>query len=350
LKKKLITFLKVLIFLSLGLFLVWFALKDVDATKRAQIKAAFSSARYSWVFLSLALGVLSHISRSMRWRLMLQTLGHKPRLSNTFFAVMIGYMANYAPIPRLGEASRCGILTRYEKIPFTESFGTVIAERLIDVLCLFLVFVITFFVQFDRINGMAHIYVIDPLALRFSFISSHPIPVILLLVAAVVGLFLFFRLRSKTGTGPLSKAIRFVSGFFEGLKTVKHINKPWQFIGHTIFIWLMYYVSMHVCFYCLDETSGLGVKEGLCIFALGTLGVVFTPGGIGAYQLIVANVLLSFLILKFPKDTAESISIAFPWIVWTASFILILTLGLVSLVLLPLLNKENDADSTQDPA
>ncbi|HEV7230055.1 MAG TPA: lysylphosphatidylglycerol synthase transmembrane domain-containing protein, partial [Bacteroidia bacterium] len=189
-KKKLITFLKVLIFLSLGLFLVWFALKDVDATKRAQIKAAFSSARYSWVFLSLALGVLSHISRSMRWRLMLQTLGHKPRLSNTFFAVMIGYMANYAPIPRLGEASRCGILTRYEKIPFTESFGTVIAERLIDVLCLFLVFVITFFVQFDRINGMAHIYVIDPLALRFSFISSHPIPVILLLVAAVVGLFL----------------------------------------------------------------------------------------------------------------------------------------------------------------
>jgi uncharacterized protein (TIRG00374 family) len=246
LKKKLVTALKVAVFLTLGLFLVWFALKDVDATKRDQIKTAFSTANYSWVVLSLLIGILSHVSRAMRWRLMLQTLGHNPRLSNTFFAVMVGYMANYAPIPRLGEASRCGILSRYEGIPFTESFGTVIAERLIDVLCLLIVFVITFLIQFDKIYGLAHTYVIDPIRMKIAGLLAHPLLLVLLALAAVAGLFVFLRLRKKGGDGVIAKGIRFLSGFFDGLKTVKNIHKPWQFIGHTVFIWLIYYISLHL--------------------------------------------------------------------------------------------------------
>ncbi len=332
-KKHLITGLKVLVFLSLGLFLVWFALRGIDAKQQEDAKTAFRNANYSWVILSVALGILSHVSRAARWRLMLETLGYKPKLSNTFFAVMIGYMANYAPIPRLGEASRCGILTRYEKIPFTESFGSVIAERLIDVICLFVVFVITFFVQFDKINGLAHEYVINPMTLKFAFIGVHPFLTALALFICIAGFVLFLKMRNKAGTGIISKILRILSGFFEGLKTVKNIKKPGLFIGHTIFIWLMYYVSMHVCFYALAETSHLGFSEGICVFALGTLGVVFTPGGLGAYHVIVQKVLLLFAI-------SAPIAFAFPWIVWSASFVLIIVLGLVSLILLPLLNKD----------
>jgi uncharacterized protein (TIRG00374 family) len=349
LKKKLLTSLKVLIFLALGLFLVWFALRDVDSVKREQIKTAFGNARYSWVILSLALGILSHISRAMRWKLMLETLGHKPRLSNTFFAVMIGYMANYA-VPRLGEASRCGVLTRYEKIPFTESFGTVIAERLVDVLSLLIVFVITFLIQFEQINLLAHQYVIDPLALKFVFISTHPLLSILGLLVLISGFIFFLRLRNKEGNGILNKLIRFVSGFWEGIKTVKNLKRPWAFIGHSVFIWLMYYAALHLCFFALRETAGLSIGEGLSIFALGTLGVIFTPGGIGAYHVIVATVLYPFLRdhYHYPDDLSKSISIAFPWIVWTSQFILILAGGLISLILLPVLNKEVNGTETQN--
>lgn len=339
-KKKLLTALKVVIFLSLGLFLVWFALHGINAQQREEARTAFSNANYSWVILSIFLGILSHVSRAMRWKLMLETLGHKPKLSNTFFAVLIGYMANYAPIPRLGEASRCGILTQYEKIPFTESFGSVIAERLIDVLCLLVVFVITFLVQFNTINDLAHEYVINPLTHKFAFIGSHPILTILALAACIAAFVLFLKMRNKSGTGIISKVFGILSGFLEGLSTVKNIRKPWQFIGHTIFIWLMYYVSMHVCFYALAETAHLGFREGICVFALGTLGVVFTPGGLGAYHVIVQKALMLFAI-------SAPIAFAFPWIVWSASFVLIIVLGLLSFILLPLLNKDY-APSTQN--
>jgi uncharacterized protein (TIRG00374 family) len=335
LKKKLLTALKVLVFLSLGLFLVWFALRGINDEQREAAKAAFRDANYSWVILSILLGILSHISRAMRWKLMLETLGYNPKLSNTFFAVLIGYMANYAPIPRLGEASRCGILTQYEKIPFTESFGSVIAERLIDVLCLLVVFVITFLVQFNTINDLAHQYVINPMTTKFAFIGLHPVLTVVAILACIAAFVLFLKMRNKAGTGLVSKVLGILSGFLEGLKTVKNIKNPVQFIGHTVFIWLMYYVSMHVCFYALAETSHLGFKEGICVFALGTLGVVFTPGGLGAYHVIVQKALMLFAI-------SAPIAFAFPWIVWSASFFLIIVLGLTSFILLPLLNKDYD--------
>ncbi len=336
-KKKLLQAVKVLVFLSLGLFLVWFAVRGMDVH---QILHAFDKVNYGWIILSLSIGMLSHLSRAMRWKLMLETLGHQPKLNNTFFAVMIGYMANYAPIPRLGEASRCGILKRYEKIPFTESFGTVIAERLIDVLCLMLVFFITFLVQFDKINGLAHEYVLDPLARKLGAVQAHPVLAGLILLVCIGGIVLFVKFRKKTGTGIISKAFAFITGFFDGLKTVKNLKRPGLFVMHTVFIWVVYYVTFHMCLFSLPETATVTFREGISIFALGTLGVVFTPGGLGAYQIIVQNSLLSFLILRFPADQAKTISAAFPWVVWSSQFILIVGMGLVSLILLPLLNKE----------
>jgi uncharacterized protein (TIRG00374 family) len=343
LKKRLFAALKIGIFVALGLFLVWFALKDLDAEKREKMKSSFLNARYSWVALSLFVGIFSHISRAMRWKSMLESLGHKPKLKNTFFAVMVGYMANYAPIPRLGEASRCGILKRYGNIPFTESFGTVVAERLVDVISLMIVFLITFLLQFEKISGLAHKYVLDKIIAKWDLVINHPIPSVLVLLVLIAGFWYFLRLRKNSGKGIFSKMIAFLSGFYEGLKTVKNIRRPWAFVGHSIFIWVTYYISLQLCFQALPETASLGLDVGLPIFALGTLGVVFTPGGIGLYQVIVTQVMILFAI-------SEPVANAFPWIVWTSQFLFILTAGLVSLILLPILNKEENVSPDPNPS
>ena len=117
----------------------------------------------------MVLSILSHVSRAIRWRILLQPLGFNPKLSNTFFAVMVGYLANFA-LPRLGEVSRCGVLTKYEKIPFTEAFGTVIAERVIDLLCLIIIFFATLFFQFNELWGLTNDYIVQPAKLKFSSI------------------------------------------------------------------------------------------------------------------------------------------------------------------------------------
>jgi uncharacterized protein (TIRG00374 family) len=343
LKKRLLNALKIGIFVALGLFLVWFAVKDLDAQKRAEMKSSFVNAKYSWVALSLFVGIFSHLSRAMRWKSMLEALGHKPKLKNTFMAVMVGYLANYAPIPRLGEASRCGLLNRYGKIPFTESFGTVVAERLVDVLCLMAVFIITFFLQMQKINELAHKYVINKITAKWTLVSNHPLFSVLAGMLFVFAFWYFLRLRKNSGKGFVSKVVNFMSGFYEGLKTVKNVKNPLAFWGHSIFIWVSYYISLQLCFQALPETSGLGLSVGLPIFALGTLGVVFTPGGIGLYQIIVTAVMLQFQI-------SIPVAKAFPWIVWTSQFLFILTAGLLSLILLPILNKEEHVSPDPNPS
>lgn len=334
-KQKLILTLKVCIFLSLGILLVWLAIKDVSEKDKDNIFNAFENANYKWIIISIVLAVISHLSRAMRWQILLEPLGHKPKLYNTFFAVMVGYLANYAPIPRLGEASRCGILTRYEKIPFAESFGTVIAERVLDLISLMIAFIVTFFVQYEQINTLAHKYIIDSASNKINHLIQNPTKLIVFMVVTIAILFVINKMSKKIQGGFLGKLKGIIAGFLTGLKTVKEIKKPYAFIFHSILIWVLYYVGMHVCFYAFTETSALGVKEGLAIFVLGTLGVVFTPGGLGAYHLIVKEVLLLFAI-------SETISIAFPWIVWSSGFIMILAVGLISLVLLPLCNKEKE--------
>ena len=133
---------KFLLFLSIGMLLVWLVVKDITAEEKTNIKIAFEKANYFWIVLSMILVTVSHWSRAVRWKMLLEPLGYKPKTSNTFFAIMVGYLANLA-LPRLGEVSRCGVLNKYEKVSFEEAFGTVIAERAIDLLCLVLVFFLT---------------------------------------------------------------------------------------------------------------------------------------------------------------------------------------------------------------
>lgn len=332
-KNKIFTILKFLFFLGIGILLIWLAVRNLTENDKASIKEAFAQANYFWIVLSMFLSFLSHLVRAMRWKILIQPLGFNPKLSNTFFAVMVGYLANFA-LPRLGEVSRCGILTKYEKIPFTEAFGTVIAERAIDLLCLILVFFATLFFQFERLWGMTNEKIVSPLSSKLSALKHNNLFVLGFAVVILAIIVLIFILRKKSKGVFIKKMKDIVLGFWEGLKSVKNIKRPYLFVLHTALIWFLYTALLYVGFFCFKETSQLGIGAALAIMLFGSLGIIFVPGGTGAYQALVTETLTSVYKISF------TFAFAFSWLIWTSQFILILLLGAISLILLPILNKE----------
>ncbi len=331
--------LKFFIFLGLGVLLIWLALRNLTETDKHNIIQAFKQADYFWIIVSSLLGILSHISRAMRWNILLQPLGFKPKLYNTFFAVMVGYLANFA-LPRLGEVSRCGVLTKYEKIPFTESFGTVIAERVIDLLCLILIFFVTLIFQFEQLWGLTNSYILQPLKSKLAVIINNELYMIVLAIVMILVTLSFFKLRKKAKLGIFKKVTGLLKGFAEGLKSVKNIKSPTLFIAHTVFIWFMYVAALYAGFYCFAETAHLGIDAGFAVLIFSTLGVIFVPGGTGASQALVTEVLTSIFKISF------TFAFAFAWLLWTSQFLLILLFGLISLVLLPMLNKNTQTQNS----
>lgn len=332
-KKKLLGIFKVLLFLGLGLLLIWLSVRKLTPEQERDIYNAVLEADYFWVIISLVLGVLSHLSRAVRWRMLMEPLGHKPTLYNTFFAVCTGYLANYA-IHRLGEVTRCTVLTRYEKVPFTEGFGTVIAERIIDMICMIIVFVLTLAVQVEEISGIVDQRIWLPVKTKLAQNSTLLYILIACFVAFVIAIFL---LRKKISNLVSGKMRNLLKGFVEGFRSVRKVKNPWAFLFHTVFIWTMYYFMVYVVFFSFDQTSHLGHKAGLAVLMFGSVGIIFTPGGIGAYPLIVAEVLVSIF------GISEAMGVAYGWVAWTSQFVLILILGLISFVLLSMLNKEKPA-------
>lgn len=331
-KQTLTATIKILFFLALGIFLVWLSVKDIEEDDKQKIQEAFSQADYLWVLLSMIMGILSHVSRAMRWNLLFEPLGHTPKLSNSFFAVMIGYFANFAA-PRAGEVVRCGVLNKYEKIPLPRSIGTVMAERLIDVLCLLLLFIVMLATQYETIIGLAEKWIITPFKNKLQGLASSPAILLFAMLAIVAAIAAFLLLRKKMQGGMFAKAGGILTGLWEGLGTVKKVKRPLVFLLHTLFIWLMYFFMVYICFYCFPETSGLTLGNSLAVLILGSLGIIFIPGGIGAYQLLVSEALISFGIIK-------STAVAFAWIVWTSQFVLLMLAGLASLIAVAALNKK----------
>lgn len=332
-KKQATNVLKFFFFLSIGVLLIWLALRNKSEKEIDDIIVAIKQANYFWLFASLIVSGLSHYFRAIRWKLLLKPLGHQPKTSNTFFAVMVGYLANFA-LPRLGEVSRCGILTKYEKVPFTEGFGTVIAERALDFICLVLLFFATLGLEFERISGIANYFIFTPLSQKFHAFMQKQVFVIIAGITLLISVAVFYYFRKKIKSLFSAKILGFIYGLWDGLKSIKNVDKPFLFILHTLLIWLMYILQVYVCFFAFAETAHLPFMVAVVIVVFGSIGVITVPGGTGAYQIIVIQILTTVYLIS---DTASN---AFAWSVWTSQFLLILSLGLISLILLALLNKE----------
>jgi len=327
LKKILYPSLKFILFFGIGILIIRLSLKDLTAREREEILQSFREANYWWVGLTILLGVLSHVIRSLRWIIMLEPMGYKPTLRRTFYAVMIGYFANMA-FPRLGEVTRCGILNRYEHIPFNKSFGTVITERFLDIVIFFILFLITVFTQIGTIGEYIEREVFgkatDKLAaasLSFLFIGS--VAGILIITAVILWIY-----RKKIArTKRYRKLYDLIHGFWQGLKSLVKIRRAWLFILYSLLIWLLYFLMVYLCFFSLPETSNLGLSAGLVVLVLGTVGIMITPGGIGLYPAIVQKTLFLYSI-------SQTTGLAMGWITWSGQTIMIILAGCISLILL----------------
>lgn len=335
-KKQLGNFLKFLFFLGIGVLLIWLAVRNKTPEELDTIRQAVFSANYSWIILSVIVSGLSHYFRAARWKILLEPLGYRPGTSNAFFSVMAGYLANLA-VPRLGEVTRCGVFNRYEKVPFVQGFGTVIAERAIDVICLLLLFFTTLGIEFKKISGIANDLIFSRISEKAHTLMQKP--VLLLMIAAVLLIVaaLFFYFRKKIAALMSEKIRGFVGGLWEGLLSVKKVNRPVLFIVYTAGIWLMYILQVYVCFFAFSELSHLSFIVAIVITVFGSVAIIVVPGGTGMYQIIVVQILTTVYFISSPA------AFAFAWAVWTSQIFLILFAGLLSLILLPVVNKDRPA-------
>ena len=289
--------------LLLGLFLCWYAFAQFSTEELALIKEQFLRADYSYLWLSVGMGFLSHVSRGLRWQYTLASMHYFPKRYNLVLAVFVGYLLNLT-IPRSGEVSRALLINRYDKVPFDKSFGTILTERAID-MCILLLLI----------------------AIVFSYII-----VILLVLGLLFVAFLYWLYRSTTSIA--QKIRQLLSGIKEGIFSIVHLKKKWQFVAHTLFIWIMYFLMFYIVFFSMEETKNLSLLQVLTAFVIGSFAIVFTNGGLGAYPLFIAKVLLLF-------GVAETVGTALGWVIWIAQFLMIILFGGLSFLLLPILNKGN---------
>jgi glycosyltransferase 2 family protein len=306
--------LKIVLPLALGSFLVWYSLSDISLEILGNY---FKEAKYSFIFLGLFFGILSHLSRAYRWKFMLEPLGFKPKFINSILAVLVGYLVNLA-IPRAGEISRATVMTNYEKIPFEKAFGTIVAERIADLIMMLSIVAITLFVQFD--------FIYDLLTKNF-----NPLKISIGLAVLIVGFYIFTSFVKKATSGFLLKIKTFISGLIEGVTSIFKMKNKWAFIFHTLFIWAMYVAMFWAT---IPAIIGLNVPFGgiLIGFIAGGFSIAATNGGIGLYPIAVASALALF---DIPAETAT----AFGWIMWTAQTAMIVIFGGLAFLLLPIYNK-----------
>ena len=328
--KKLIgNILKIGIPLALGVYIIWYQYSTLAPEQVETIKRSLRDANYFWVLLSVAFGTLSHLSRAYRWRYTLAPLDIKIKFSNSLFAVIIGYVANIA-FPRLGEVSRCAVVAKYEGKPFEKLFGTVVAERVADMLILLSIIAIVLVLQIDILQQT-----LEEMLAK----GGDPEDLIIKLIAVgVMGLLIliagFFLLR-KSNHPLIVKLKTFVSGLIDGVMSILRMKKKWGFIGHTAFIWIMYLLMFYVVFLALPETSNVPIAGVLAAFVMGGLSIILVQGGIGVYPLFVAIVLELY-------GLSETTGVTLGWIIWTGQTAMILGWGAVSLIAMPMLNSAKE--------
>jgi uncharacterized protein (TIRG00374 family) len=324
------------ILLGVGILLTWLSLWSVWG-ERGKIVDSFKTANYFWVFISIVISLFSHFLRAYRWNYLLKPAGYSVKTSNAIGAVLVGYFANYG-LPRMGEITRCTLVTRYDKVPFEVALGTVITERIIDTLLLLVIFVLTLFAQFSELSELAAEYIFTPLSGKLSAMSQNPVQLIILVVVLLVIVAGFFLLRKRISNLFTGKFGNIIKGFGKGLSSVKDVEHKFQFILLSFAIWASYFYSLYFCFFAFEGTSHLGQPECLVLLLFGTFGVAFSPGGLGAYQAIITTLLIT----TYHIDKISAVS--FPWMSWTAQFIVIVVLGIASLIVLPLINKTKPTD------
>jgi len=318
LKKSLIKILKIGVPIAFGAFLIWYIYNKFTPLQLQELSGYVKNANYWIVGLSVGLNLLSHLARAHRWSFMLEPLGYKPKLANNFMAVSVAYLMNIF-IPKSGEVSRGIVLDKYEKIPFSAGFGTIISERIVD-----LIFLVVFI-------GTALVLKFDVLSeYLFDTIPARIIHTLLIALTGLVILAYVFLRFSKSTTN--SKIKSFLLDLKDGVLSIVTMKKKKLFIGYSFFIWGLYLLSFYIATQALAETSDIGFSTIIIAFVVGSFTFAFTNSGFGTYPAAIAGVLVLF-------NVPFTVGTAFGWIIWTSGIASIIVIGVGSMLFLPVYNK-----------
>lgn len=318
-KKQIRKWLTVLIPLLIGIGIIYYQFTTLTSEEIEKIKISFEKANYYYILLSLIIACVGYWSRAYRWKFALNHLGYETKFSNNFFTVCVSYLVNLT-VPRSGEISRAALLKKYEDVPFDKAFGTIVAERIVDLLVFLLFVFIGFVSQFDKI---------------YQFLLNENESFKSLILTAIVGVFLFFGFMLiwiYAEWQIILKLKKKLSGLVEGITTVYKMKDKWKYIFHSFFIWFSYLMMFYVAVFALPETSEINFDIVIMGFIFGSLAVGFSNGGLGSYPFSIA---LIFSLYGITKDVGT----AFGWLVWTSQTILTIILGLISYILLPVFNR-----------
>lgn len=331
-KKVLVTILQYVIFFGLGAFLIWWQYGKLTPQDKVEIFAAFHQARNRWwiIIPITVISFISHLFRALRWKLLLAPLQLKPSTTNITFAVLIGYLVNLL-VPRMGEVARCSVLAKYEREPVDKIVGTIVAERSFDMVCLLLITIAAFFLQMD----IAGEYLAEQMA-KLS-IKGSTIAIATGGLALCLVLLVFFYRRHKD-----SKVGRFIKGLGEGVTSIFKMKNRALFLFYTVLIWGCYLGLVVIGFKTITATEHLGWMPALSVLVFGSVGMIATPGGIGAYPPVIQIVLVKLYAVK------ASFALAFGWLSWSAQTAIVLVLGLLALLLLPIYNSKHHGQTTVD--
>jgi len=330
--------LKYFFYLALGVFFVWLSVKGINHQKWLQIKAAVAQGR-KWVIAPVIIMLLlAHYSRALRWKLLMEPLGYKPSNFNAFAAVMIGYLVN-SGVPRLGEVFKCTLLARYENAKVDKLIGTILIERAVDIVCLLVIFLFAIILQGDIFGQF-----MMGLLKQFFHDNSGKLSSTKLIIAGSIFFFLlivFYIILKRFGHIDVVVKIKAViKNIIHGLSSIRNLQHKGLFIFHTILIWGLYLLSTYAGLYALKETQHLGIPGAITTLAVGSVGMIITPGGIGAYPLLVAQ-----LISLYGLD-AETTGNASGWLLWSAQTFIILIGGLICFALISRYNKKRTTIET----
>ena len=311
--------LKTLLPISLGVFLVWYSYNATSAEDRSEIIKYIKEADVFWVSLSICIGIISHVSRAIRWNYLLEPLGYTPKIRNNVLIIFMSYFAN-ALIIRSGEVLRPTALSTYENVPFEKGLGTIVIERVIDVLMLLLVITIALILQTNVI-----LKILDENGI--GLVGSIGI-----LLVGIIGLFIAIKIIQKSTSKFAIKIKTFLKGIQDGVLSIFNMKNKWKFVFHTLLIWVAYVAMFWVIKFTVVETIDLSVSQILVAFIAGAFAMSTTNGGLGLFPIVVSKILVAYGISSVSSD-------AYGWIMWIAQTAMLVVFGAISFLLLPLLNR-----------
>ena len=336
--KKVKSFIKYILSFAVACGLFWYVYKDLNISASV---AKLKHAQYSWIIFSIILSIISHLFRAYRWNLLLSPTGYRPKLLRTFQALMVGYLANLV-VPRMGEVSRCGILKKTDDVPMTVSIGTVVAERIIDLLCLITLVILGFLVEFERLNEFLTGFFYE----KASRVGES---LFLLYILAGIGavlllaVFLFLKIfKERIKRNPFYIKMRaFIREMVLGLTSINRLEKKKAFWFSTFMIWILYYLMSYVVIFSLDATSSLGLGAGISLLIMGGLGMSApVQGGIGTYHALVTAVLVLY-------GVKEADGQVFAFLLHTSQTLTVIFIGSVSLLISMVITKNKEKDLSQ---